>query len=121
MAAAGGVWMYVPTAVIFHDVPASRASLGFFTSRCYAEGSGKALMRKHLDSGSAIDTERDYARVVAVAALRRPVLLRWQAILQGLVILLGLACAGTGYVRGCLHPLRSVRRAHERDSQVGYR
>lgn len=121
MAAAGGVWMYVPTAVIFHDVPASRTSLGFFTSRCYAEGSGKALMRKHLDSGSAIDTERDYARVVAVAALRRPVLLRWQAILQGLVILLGLACAGTGYVRGCLHPLRSVRRAHERDSQVGYR
>jgi GT2 family glycosyltransferase len=100
--AAGGVWMYVPTAVIYHHVPASRASLRFFTSRCYAEGNGKALMRKHLDSSSVIDTERNYVRTATVAALRRLVLLRWQAVLQGLVIMLGLVSAGMGYVNGML-------------------
>lgn len=99
-----GHWMYVPSAVIYHDVPADRASFAFFVSRTYSEGAGKALMRNNLDSGSAIDTERDYARTVALSALRRLVLLRLTALLQGLVILLGLASAGTGYLRARLVP-----------------
>jgi GT2 family glycosyltransferase len=98
-AANHGQWMYVPSAVIYHEVPASRASISFFVSRCYAEGAGKALMRNNLDSDSAIDTERDYARRVALAALKRLFLRGPKALAQGLAMLLGLASAGMGYVR----------------------
>jgi GT2 family glycosyltransferase len=98
-AATGSMWMYVPSAVIFHRVPTTRASLNFFVSRCYAEGAGKALMRRNLDSESVIDVERDYVRTVALVAMQRLLLFRLSAVLQGLVILLGLASAGTGYAR----------------------
>jgi len=107
-AEAGGVWMYVPSAVIFHDVPSSRASLRFFTSRCYAEGSGKALMRRHLKSRSVVATERSYARTVVIAACRRLVAPRRKSVLQGLVMLVGLASAGTGYLGGMLAPASDV-------------
>lgn len=93
-AASGGHWVYVPSAVINHDVPAGRASLRFFVSRCFAEGRGKAAMCGKLGSSSAIDTERDYVRNSARTAARRLISLRW---FQGLAMLLGLASAGVGY------------------------
>jgi GT2 family glycosyltransferase len=101
-AATGGHWLYVPSAVILHEVPADRASVPFFISRCYAEGAGKAVMRRHLASGSAIDTERDYTRSVALAALRRLVAFRRIDFVQGVMMLAGLVSAGVGYVRGRL-------------------
>jgi GT2 family glycosyltransferase len=94
-AASGGHWVYVPSAVINHDVPAGRASLRFFVSRCFAEGRGKAAMSRKLANASAIDTERDYARNTARTAARRLVSLRW---VHGLAMLLGLASAGAGYM-----------------------
>jgi GT2 family glycosyltransferase len=94
-AATGGHWMYVPSAIINHDVPNVRASLGFFISRCFTEGLGKGLMAKKLKSASAIDTERDYVRAATRAALRRIMSRRW---LQGMVILLGLTSAAAGYL-----------------------
>lgn len=100
MAASGGHWMYVPNSVIYHEVPADRASLGFFIRRCYAEGAGKAVMQRHLVSGSATDREQQYARTVLVAALRRVVNRQHPATRQGLVMLAGLASAGVGYARG---------------------
>jgi GT2 family glycosyltransferase len=103
-AATGGHWMYVPSAVILHDVPADRASASFFVSRCYAEGAGKAVMRRHLASASAIDTERDYTRSVALAALRRLVAFNRVEFLQGAMMFVGLVSAGVGYVRGRLAP-----------------
>lgn len=100
--ASGGRWMYVPTATINHIVPRSRASLGFFIGRCFDEGRGKAAMVEKLQSvsSSAIDNERDYARTVLCVALRRLSSLGWTATLQGLVILMGLASAGVGYLSG---------------------
>lgn len=99
-AACGGRWMYVPTATIDHIVPRSRASLGFFISRCFAEGRGKAAMVRKLEavSATAIDTERDYARTAVRVALMRLGSLRWAANLQGIVMLLGLASAASGYL-----------------------
>lgn len=94
-AASGGHWVYVPSAVINHDVPAGRASLRFFVSRCFAEGRGKAAMSRKLGNSSAIDTERDYVRNSARAAARRLASLRWA---QGLAMLIGLASAGMGYL-----------------------
>jgi GT2 family glycosyltransferase len=101
-AASGKHWMYVPSAVILHDVPATRASFRFFVRRCFSEGAGKAIMRNNLDSSSAVNTEHAYVRDVAIAAVRRLAELRWTALLQGLTMLLGLASAGVGYARGRL-------------------
>lgn len=93
-AASGGHWVYVPSAVINHDVPVGRESLQFFVSRCFAEGRGKAAMSRKLGYGSSIDTERDYVRRTVRTAARRLGSLRW---VQGLAMLLGLASAGAGY------------------------
>jgi GT2 family glycosyltransferase len=98
MAAAGGHWMYVPSAVILHEVPRSRASFTFFVGRCLSEGRGKAAMRDRLGSNSAIDTERDYVRRSAVRALRNIVSLEPRRTRQGAAAITGLAYAGAGFI-----------------------
>jgi GT2 family glycosyltransferase len=107
-AASGGHWMYVPDAVIHHDVPADRASLGFFVRRCYAEGAGKAAMQRHLADGTSVSTEHDYVRTVFVEALRRSTGRRPSTRRQGAVMLAGLASAGVGYARGLAASLASA-------------
>lgn len=97
MAAGGGHWMYVPSAVILHQVPRSRASFRFFATRCLSEGRGKAAMRDRLGSNSAIDTERDYVKRSAVKALRNVVSFEPQRTRQGAAALTGLAYAGVGF------------------------
>jgi GT2 family glycosyltransferase len=97
-AATAGRWMYVPSAIIYHDVPLARTTLAFFTSRCYAEGFGKAQMAKSQAASSALDTERDYAAKILLALLRRLSSLRLASSLQGLAMLLGLTSAASGYL-----------------------
>jgi GT2 family glycosyltransferase len=111
MAAGGGHWMYVPSAVIWHEVPLRRTGFGFFTQRCLAEGRGKAAMRDRLGSDSAIDTERDYVRRAAVRALRNVVSFDPQRTRRGLAALTGLAYAGAGFISVLLR-----RRAAEEPS-----
>jgi GT2 family glycosyltransferase len=66
----GGRWMYVPDAVVRHEVPAVRSSFGFFLRRCYAEGRGKVQMAA-LHAGSAtLGTERNYLRALPRAVAR---------------------------------------------------
>ena len=96
----GAVGCTSPRAVIFHDVPPGRTSFRFFISRCFSEGAGKAVMRAHLATGSAVQTEHAYVRTAALAAIKRFGSSRRTSILQGLVIMLGLASAATGYIRG---------------------
>lgn len=98
MAAGGRHWMYVPSAVIFHEVPRRRASFAFFVQRCLSEGRGKAAMRDRLGTNSAIDTERDYVRRSAVKALRNVVSFEPQRTRQGAAALTGLAYAGAGFI-----------------------
>jgi GT2 family glycosyltransferase len=100
--ASGGHWMYVPDAVILHDVPTDRASLGFFLRRCYAEGAGKAAMERHLAHPVATQDEHDYARTMLKASMQRLLRLHRTENRQGLVMLAGLASAGAGYARGLL-------------------
>jgi glycosyltransferase involved in cell wall biosynthesis len=93
-------WMYVPSAVILHEVPAGRGSFGFFVARCFSEGAGKSAMRANLGSSAAVNTEFGYVQKAALTALRRLAQFRWTAVLQGLTMMLGLASAGAGYLRG---------------------
>ena len=98
MAAGGGHWMYVPSAVILHEVPRRRASFTFFVKRCLSEGRGKAAMRHRLGSDSAIDTERDFVRQAALRALGNVASFKSPRIRQGAAALTGLAYAGVGFI-----------------------
>lgn len=65
----GGRWMYVPAAVIQHEVPAERASFRFFVRRCYAEGRGKVQMAG-LHDNDALGAEKNYLWSLPRAMLR---------------------------------------------------
>jgi GT2 family glycosyltransferase len=84
----GGLWMYVPNAVIRHEVPADRSTFRFFLSRCYAEGRGKVQPAGRLNGTRNLGTERDYVRRTLPRAVSR-----------------GLLDAGRG--RGAAHALRA--------------
>lgn len=104
-----GRWMYVPSAVINHNVPVGRTSLRFFVSRCFAEGGGKALMRTRLGSTSTLALERTYVRDSARAAALRLARKEPASILQGAAMLLGLASAAAGYANQQLRSAFSRR------------
>lgn len=71
MSAAGGRWMYVPGAVVEHDVPAERSTFRFLLRRCYAEGRGKVQMARLLDGSNSLGAERSYvSRTLPRAVLR---------------------------------------------------
>jgi len=84
----GGRWMYVPGALIDHEVPADRAKFGFLLRRCYAEGRGKVQMARLLPRSQDLGTERDYLRRTLPRAVAR-----------------NLVAAGNG--RGMAHALRA--------------
>jgi GT2 family glycosyltransferase len=71
MSADHGTWMYVPGAVVEHDVPAERSTFGFLLRRCYAEGRGKVQMARLLDRVSSLESERSYLIRTLPHALRR--------------------------------------------------
>ncbi|MGH8891124.1 MAG: glycosyltransferase [Acidothermaceae bacterium] len=52
-AASRGHWVYVPDAVIEHEVPANRSTFAFFIRRSFAEGKGKIEMRAQLANSLA--------------------------------------------------------------------
>jgi GT2 family glycosyltransferase len=66
----GGHWMYVPSAVIRHEVPARRSTFTFFVHRCYAEGRGKVQMAGLHDGGETLGAERSYLWSLPKAVLR---------------------------------------------------
>ena len=67
----GGHWMYVPGAMIRHEVPANRSTFPWFVKRCYAEGRGKVQMAGLDDGGSdTLGAERSYLWSLPKAALR---------------------------------------------------
>lgn len=65
-------WVFVPDAVIYHEVPPERATLRYFVRRCWNEGVGKASLSR-LSSGRAdgLSAERDYVRRVLPRGVAR--------------------------------------------------
>ncbi|HET9518008.1 MAG TPA: glycosyltransferase family 2 protein [Actinoplanes sp.] len=71
MAEAGGGWIYVPGAVVEHDVPAERSTFRFLLRRCYAEGRGKVQMARLSPGTGSLNAERSYlSRTLPRAVLR---------------------------------------------------
>jgi glucosyl-dolichyl phosphate glucuronosyltransferase len=66
----GSVFLFEPSAVIWHRAPAARERFSYFRSRCYAEGLSKAVMTRQVGTADGLSSERRYAAVT----LRRGVL-----------------------------------------------
>lgn len=101
-AAPGTMILYVPEAAVRHHVPASRGTLRYFVSRCYAEGLSKATVARLVGPGSGLASERRHTlvtlpraavRAIADAARQRDA----RRALQALVIPLGLGITVAGY------------------------
>lgn len=126
-------WLFVPEAVIWHRVPAARERLGYFRSRCYAEGLSKAAMTRSVGVADGLSTERSYT----INTLGRGVLRGIGQTLHGNVaglqrsfaILLGLLAASLGFMAGTIRfrssptgrknqPVRSDDDANDSDPDV---
>jgi hypothetical protein len=102
-----GRFMQGPRAVIDHRAPAARATWSYFCLRCYAEGIGKAYVASIASTSDVLATERDYVlKTLSKGVLRGLAdgLLRFDfnGIARAAAIVLGLVCAGAGYVVGRL-------------------
>jgi len=110
---AGGHWMYVPEAVIRHEVPARRATFSFFLHRCYAEGRGKVQMAGLHDGAGSLGAERAYLLALPKAVLRNlGAALTGRGVGHALKaggVLAGVAAAGVGTVVETVHARRSPR------------
>jgi glucosyl-dolichyl phosphate glucuronosyltransferase len=67
----GGHWMYVPDAVIDHQVPVNRTSYGYFLARCYHEGRGKVEMARLNRGRESLGSESEYLRRTLPAGVWR--------------------------------------------------
>ena len=96
--------MHEPAAKVRHRVPASRTRWSYFSSRCFAEGLGKAMMSEFVGSQDGLSTERTYTfRTLPAGVLRGLADAVFRFDPAGLnragAIVAGLALAAAGYLR----------------------
>ncbi|MFZ0994699.1 MAG: glycosyltransferase [Candidatus Dormiibacterota bacterium] len=122
-ASRGGVWVFVPEAVVEHEIGLERSRFRFFIRRCFVEGNAKIEMA-HLNLGrSDLGDEADYVRHAAPAsALRYARLaitdLDIDALRKAAAILVGLAAAALGAtIAQALHMGRLVATDRGRPGQ----
>lgn len=97
------IWVYEPSAVVYHRVTAERATFHYFLWRCWTEGKGKATLSVLLGSSSALATERDYAWKVLPQAVWRDLRGGWQersfsGLARSGAILAGFGITGLSYL-----------------------
>lgn len=66
-----GTWIYEPAGVAWHQVPACRATPGYFLRRCFHEGRGKAVLAALNGVTEATSAERQYARHLLPSGIAR--------------------------------------------------
>ena len=100
-------WLYTPSAMVFHRVPPHRATFGYFLSRCWIEGQGKATLTDVTASSSTLTSERAYAFKVLPRAVKRETIEALTGrdmarIACAGAIIIGLAVTSAGYLVGRL-------------------
>ena len=99
------VFLYLPEAKVFHNVPTTRIRWRYFCSRCYAEGLSKATLTGYVGVKDTLATERVYTfRTLPLGIIRGLTDAFLHLDLFGLVravaITVGLAITTTGYLIG---------------------
>lgn len=102
----GAVMLFDNRAVIWHLVPAERASFAYFRARCYAEGLSKALVTGSVGVDDGLSSERHYTTQVLPRGLARGIADTLRGDASGLgratAISVGLAATTAGYTAGSL-------------------
>ena len=99
--------IYEPAARVLHSVPAARASLDYYRSRCYAEGLSKAIVGRLAGTDAGLASERQHAMVTLPRGMVRNVrdALRTRdsnGILRAASIGAGLGITAAGYAAGVI-------------------
>jgi glycosyltransferase involved in cell wall biosynthesis len=97
--------VYNPEARALHRIPFGRARPRYFVSRCYAEGTSKALVSRLVGAGDGLSSERTYTFKTLPRGISRGVgdaLLRGDptGLMRAAAIFAGLACTSMGYIMG---------------------
>jgi GT2 family glycosyltransferase len=113
----GSRWLFVPDAVVFHEVPAQRGTPSFFLRRCWSEGRGKHALSLLTDPGSRpLEEEAGFIRLVLTRGLFHHLTAVTRGDPFGLAraafIVLGTAAAGAGFVAGAVQEASRHRRTH---------
>lgn len=90
---------------VCHHVPSDRATLRYFTRRCYQEGRSKASLTRIAGRHDALSSERSYTTRILPSGV-------WQARRNPprvLAIITGFLCTTTGYVTGLVQTIRPGR------------
>jgi glycosyltransferase involved in cell wall biosynthesis len=66
-----GLWIFDPSEFVLHQVSAGRTTYGYFVSRCFLQGWGKAAMARLDGFGASTSRERDYTRRILPAGVAR--------------------------------------------------
>jgi GT2 family glycosyltransferase len=114
-------FIFQPSTVIQHKVPAARQTWRYFTLRCYAEGLSKAYLARIVGVERGLSTERSYVFRTLPAGVARGLgdalfRLNWGGFGRAVAIVWGLACTSIGYARG---KLRTSRQKEQRLGSAG--
>lgn len=100
-------WLYMPRALARHRVPRHRGRWGYFITRCYDEGFGKAVLSCLVGARDGLASERYYTLQTLPEGITRGLVDLWHGDLAGVqrasAILAGLAVTGAGYLVGSIH------------------
>jgi glucosyl-dolichyl phosphate glucuronosyltransferase len=99
--ARNGRWMYAPSAVVDHLVPADRETFSFFLARSFAEGRGKIEMAGQLAGERSLGAEGSFVTQTVphgiLSCLRSSAEERALGpLLRALALIIGTAAAGAG-------------------------
>jgi GT2 family glycosyltransferase len=97
-------FLFEPSARVLHNVPASRGSWRYFTSRCYAEGVSKAAIGQFIGAKSSLSSETTYVTRTLPKALfgnllRAVTQLDLNALMRAFALVAGLGLTGIGFMR----------------------
>jgi glycosyltransferase involved in cell wall biosynthesis len=107
----GGRFVYEPSAVIRHRIPASRLTVAYLARRCRDEGIAKAAVARRHRGHDPLDSEREFALALPAAMLRytftapRPE--GWVPA-RALGIVVGASATLAGLAQGRLKPTQSA-------------
>jgi glycosyltransferase involved in cell wall biosynthesis len=106
------IYLYEPTAVVYHKVPKWRLSGRYFIHRCYSEGLSKALVTHYVGSNDGLSSERNYV----LNTLPKGVLSgladsftqhRVSGLKRSIAIVIGLFFTTAGYLAGSMKRFRT--------------
>ncbi|MDN3497308.1 glycosyltransferase family 2 protein [Planococcus sp. APC 4015] len=101
------VILYMPTATVRHHVSPDRVTMGYVARRSWCEGLSKAGIARTVGRQDALSAESAYATRVLPAAVWREMRRGRHGIVPATAIVISLALAGAGYLRGMFATVQS--------------